>query len=235
MAERDYQNASQRDFHYHHSNKEINTSRKITMWRAIAIISLILVVVVIATPIILHFTKLLVIWPENLFNEAQSLEQLMESSCTYTSRSDIQNKDSILHCPHGWELFRGKCYYFSLDQMNWEMSKIDCERRESYLSIVNDSKVQEYFEGKSRVYWIGLSKTDASVWIWNDGSILNEKISHWNYGQPDDHLGIEMCVASRSEWAPNTWNDDACDKTFFRICERDAGLSYNLLCGMQNM
>ncbi|MEE6483322.1 hypothetical protein FKM82_013514 [Ascaphus truei] len=200
MAERDYQNASQRDFHYHHSNKE-----------------------------------LLVIWPENLFNEAQSLEQLMESSCTYTSRSDIQNKDSILHCPHGWELFRGKCYYFSLDQMNWEMSKIDCERRESYLSIVNDSKVQEYFEGKSRVYWIGLSKTDASVWIWNDGSILNEKISHWNYGQPDDHLGIEMCVASRSEWAPNTWNDDACDKTFFRICERDAGLSYNLLCGMQNM
>ncbi|XP_058849987.1 C-type lectin domain family 4 member E-like isoform X1 [Acipenser ruthenus] len=92
-------------------------------------------------------------------------------------------------CPQNWELFNGKCYYFSTDRMNWHSSRDNCTSLGGHLVIIESDgeqmtdhrhrhsstdrglfSVQRFLSGKvtheaktsneeEQSYWIGL--TDA--------------------------------------------------------------------------
>ncbi|KAK6477356.1 CD209 antigen-like protein C isoform X1 [Huso huso] len=110
-------------------------------------------------------------------------------------------------CPQNWELFNGKCYYFSTDRMNWTSSRDNCTSLGGHLVIIDLFTVQRSLSDKALIitqayryeeksYWIGL--TDAvteGTWLWVDGTPLigNVQAKFWvtrsDGKQPDDYKG----------------------------------------------
>ncbi|XP_058877565.1 C-type lectin domain family 4 member E-like, partial [Acipenser ruthenus] len=112
-------------------------------------------------------------------------------------------------CPQNWELFNGKCYYFSTDRMNWHSSRDKCTSLGGHLVIIESDGEQRFLSGKvtheaktsneeEQSYWIGL--TDAvteGTWLWVDGTPLigNVKAKFWatrtndKGKEPDDYNG----------------------------------------------
>uniref|UniRef100_A0A8C8AL78 Uncharacterized protein n=1 Tax=Otus sunia TaxID=257818 RepID=A0A8C8AL78_9STRI len=41
-------------------------------------------------------------------------------------------------CPPGWQLHRGRCYYFSEEAVSWDDSQRNCLARKSQLLVIED-------------------------------------------------------------------------------------------------
>ncbi|RXM32785.1 C-type lectin domain family 4 member E, partial [Acipenser ruthenus] len=139
-------------------------------------------------------------------------------------------------CPEKWLQFNGKCYYFSTDTMNWHSSRASCVSMGADLVIIESEAEQRFLMNAAKAqtarnrYWIGL--TDAvteGVWLWVDGTPLNDKAKYWYTGQPDDwkegeDSSGEDCarLAYSIDWADplKVWHDSSCtQKKYRRICE----------------
>ncbi|XP_058850006.1 C-type lectin domain family 4 member E-like isoform X2 [Acipenser ruthenus] len=154
-------------------------------------------------------------------------------------------------CPQNWELFNGKCYYFSTDRMNWTSSRDNCTSLGGHLVIIESDGeqrsltdkaliiTQEAYRYEEKSYWIGL--TDAvteGTWLWVDGTPLigNVKAKFWatrsilllNYGkEPDDYKGEDPSGEDCAQLQPQrnsyeTWFDSSCKNQYKRICETKA-------------
>ncbi|XP_075461307.1 CD209 antigen-like protein D isoform X5 [Ascaphus truei] len=116
------------------------------------------------------------------------------------------------------------------DIMNWTSSKAHCEKKGSSLVVINNKDEQDFLANTVKsTHWLGLSRTIAGYWIWQDTSHLNNNNAYWNFGQPDKN-GKENCVSMVSD--PKGWNDDSCSKLFRGICEKDIWIRVplNYLC-----
>uniref|UniRef100_A0A8C5UCB4 Uncharacterized protein n=1 Tax=Malurus cyaneus samueli TaxID=2593467 RepID=A0A8C5UCB4_9PASS len=51
-------------------------------------------------------------------------------------------------CPPGWQLHRGRCYYFSRDTATWDDSRENCRARKSQLLLFEDETEMVRAEGK---------------------------------------------------------------------------------------
>ncbi|MGH0120300.1 UNVERIFIED_CONTAM: hypothetical protein FKN15_060708 [Acipenser sinensis] len=151
-------------------------------------------------------------------------------------------------CPQTWELFNGKCYYFSTDRMNWTSSRDNCTSLGGHLVIIESDGEQRFLSGKAwnitheakisneeeQSHWIGL--TDAvteGTWLWVDGTRLNDKAKFWatrthdNGKEPDNYKGEDPSGEDCAQLQPKrnskeTWFDSSCKKQYKRICETKA-------------
>uniref|UniRef100_A0A452GK68 C-type lectin domain-containing protein n=1 Tax=Gopherus agassizii TaxID=38772 RepID=A0A452GK68_9SAUR len=41
-------------------------------------------------------------------------------------------------CPHGWEEFQKKCYFFSLEKEPWEMARNSCNNHSAELAVISN-------------------------------------------------------------------------------------------------
>ncbi|KAM6093152.1 killer cell lectin-like receptor subfamily F member 1 [Theristicus caerulescens] len=86
------------------------------------------------------------------------LKSLMEELC-----EDGQGRTCEL-CSPGWQLHRGRCYYFSEDAVSWDDSKRNCLARKSQLLIIEDETEMEFIDNKekdTKYIWIGLKIQDV--------------------------------------------------------------------------
>ncbi|XP_013224922.2 killer cell lectin-like receptor subfamily F member 1 [Columba livia] len=86
------------------------------------------------------------------------LKWLMEELC-----EDGQGTTCEL-CPPGWQLHRGRCYYFSEEAVSWDDSQRNCLARKSQLLVIEDEIEMEFIDNKekdTKYIWIGL-KTQAT-------------------------------------------------------------------------
>ncbi|XP_076184908.1 killer cell lectin-like receptor subfamily F member 1 [Aptenodytes patagonicus] len=85
------------------------------------------------------------------------LKWLMEELC-----EDGQGTTCEL-CPPGWQLHRGRCYYFSEEAVSWDESRNNCLARKSQLLVVEDEIEMEFIDNKekdTKYIWIGLKIQD---------------------------------------------------------------------------
>ncbi|XP_049644234.1 CD209 antigen-like protein C [Suncus etruscus] len=122
------------------------------------------------------------------------------------------------HCPWGWELFQGSCYWFSRSQNTWKSSISACQRMNAQLVVINSEEEEIFLQSweirHEKRTWIGLSDHhNEGSWQWVDGSHFN--ISFWKPGEPNNDSD-EDCV----ELYNDGWNDDRCLKSKAWICEK---------------
>ena len=97
--------------------------------------------------------------------------------------------------------------------------------RGDLVSIENEKEMEfirlRYSEYMSFSMWIGLNdRTKQREFVWSDGTPFNGSIySIWRDGEPNDWLGKEDCV----ELYNNGWNDLACSRNHYYMCERPKG------------
>ncbi|XP_074907735.1 killer cell lectin-like receptor subfamily F member 1 isoform X3 [Buteo buteo] len=85
------------------------------------------------------------------------LKQLMEELC-----EDGKGATCEL-CPPGWQLHRGRCYYFSEEAVSWDDSQRNCLARKSQLLVIEDEIEMEFIDNKekdTKYIWIGLKTQD---------------------------------------------------------------------------
>ncbi|XP_051628498.1 killer cell lectin-like receptor subfamily F member 1 [Manacus candei] len=85
------------------------------------------------------------------------LKWLMEELC-----EDGQGTTCEL-CPPGWQLHRGRCYYFSEEARSWDDSQKKCLARKSQLLVIEDEIEMEFIDNKEKdpkYIWIVLKTQD---------------------------------------------------------------------------
>ncbi|XP_063178884.1 killer cell lectin-like receptor subfamily F member 1 isoform X1 [Chroicocephalus ridibundus] len=85
------------------------------------------------------------------------LKWLMEELC-----EDGQGTTCEL-CPPGWQLHRGRCYYFSEEAVSWDDSQRNCLAKKSQLLEIEDEIEMEFIDSKekdTKYIWIGLKTQD---------------------------------------------------------------------------
>ncbi|XP_058849999.1 asialoglycoprotein receptor 1-like isoform X1 [Acipenser ruthenus] len=131
-------------------------------------------------------------------------------------------------CPVNWVESNGKCYYFSPDKMDWHSSRSSCVSMGADLVIIESEAEQKFLHenAKKNYHWIGL--TDAvteGVWLWVDGTPLNDKAKFWYGNEPDDWKEVdssgEDCAHLKFLEDPlKDWFDGTCRLgQYNRICE----------------
>ncbi|XP_030307620.1 killer cell lectin-like receptor subfamily F member 1 [Calypte anna] len=88
------------------------------------------------------------------------LKWLMEELCEDRQRAKCEL------CPPGWQLHRGKCYYFSEEAVNWDDSQRKCLARKSQLLVIEDDIEMEFIDNKekdTKYIWIGSKIQDVKA------------------------------------------------------------------------
>ncbi|XP_036022760.1 CD209 antigen-like protein C [Onychomys torridus] len=125
-------------------------------------------------------------------------------------------------CPWEWTFFRGKCYFFSKSQRNWNDSITACQEVEAQLVIIESDEEQTFLSVISKEKgpaWLGLSDLrEEGSWQWVDDSLLADSFSkYWYQGEPNN-MGNEDCA----EISSTGWNDNTCSLEKFWICKKAA-------------
>ncbi|XP_074049638.1 C-type lectin domain family 5 member A isoform X3 [Macrotis lagotis] len=93
-----------------------------------------------------------------------------------TSEGNFRNttpKKSITDCPILWHSEKGRCYFFSIKELNWNNSQIQCFNEGATLAIINNIEEQNFLQSRAGLeeYFIGLRYQRAQKrWQWTDGS-----------------------------------------------------------------
>ncbi|XP_054999586.1 LOW QUALITY PROTEIN: killer cell lectin-like receptor subfamily G member 1 [Sorex araneus] len=76
-------------------------------------------------------------------------------------------------CPDLWLRHSNHCYYFSVEQRDWNSSRQFCLAEQAQLLMFADSQEMNLFSSffHEKFHWIGLR--NRSGWRWEDGSALN--------------------------------------------------------------
>uniref|UniRef100_A0A8C3NTY8 C-type lectin domain-containing protein n=1 Tax=Cyanoderma ruficeps TaxID=181631 RepID=A0A8C3NTY8_9PASS len=61
-------------------------------------------------------------------------------------------------CPPGWQLHRGRCYFFSEEAKSWEDSRKNCLARKSQLLVIEDEIEMVSF------HWLGSAQCFSALW-----------------------------------------------------------------------
>ncbi|XP_002921954.2 CD209 antigen isoform X1 [Ailuropoda melanoleuca] len=123
-----------------------------------------------------------------------------------------------LPCPWKWELFQGRCYFFSQTQDIWKDAISACQNLRAQLVVINSTEEQKFLKSwnvrNNQRTWIGLSDHhNEGSWKWVDSSPL--QLSFWKEGEPNNR-GDEDCVELYSDG----WNDNRCNTENFWTCEK---------------
>ncbi|XP_040911918.1 macrophage mannose receptor 1-like [Toxotes jaculatrix] len=113
-----------------------------------------------------------------------------------------------------WQPFRGYCYLFLTDRIEWPDASASCVRHGGTLASIEDPTEQEFIQGNVKQFqdshasfWIGLYKTHAGLWQWLDKSVMD--YSNWDAGLPDDNSYGSIKVSDGKWRGGRNWHDKA--------------------------
>uniref|UniRef100_A0A8C7WYC3 C-type lectin domain-containing protein n=1 Tax=Oryzias sinensis TaxID=183150 RepID=A0A8C7WYC3_9TELE len=103
-------------------------------------------------------------------------------------------------CSLGWIQFGSSCYFFSRVSLNWDESKVWCEKQNAHLVIIITDEEWDFVTKTSIPdwYWVGLSDGRTGKWEWVNHTPYTVEHRRWRPGQPDNWvvlvLGSEDCA-----------------------------------------
>ncbi|KAG6921184.1 killer cell lectin-like receptor subfamily F member 1, partial [Chelydra serpentina] len=120
-------------------------------------------------------------------------------------------------CPMDWLSHRGKCYWFSKGNKDWNGSRDDCPRKRSHILVIQDKDEMEFIQNVTQgqyPVWIGLNVTSPEgKWTWVDGSILDPNLFSVSGPAVRNSCGVIKGNQMRSEM---------CSAEFKWICQKEA-------------
>ncbi|XP_065420280.1 C-type lectin domain family 2 member D-like isoform X2 [Chrysemys picta bellii] len=112
-------------------------------------------------------------------------------------------------CPDSWVGYRGKCYYFSEAEENWNNSRSNCSALGASLAVIDSEQDLVFmmrYKGASE-HWIGLGrKHERLPWKWVNGSDFNNLFPIRGGGNcaylNDNGVSASRCITER-HWVCN--------------------------------
>ncbi|XP_009864148.1 PREDICTED: killer cell lectin-like receptor subfamily F member 1, partial [Apaloderma vittatum] len=142
------------------------------------------------------------------------LKWLMEELC-----EDGQGTTCEL-CPPGWQLHRGRCYYFSEEAVSWDDSQRNCLAKKSRLLVIEDEIEMEFIDNKekdTKYIWIGSKVPDVKKqWRSAEDHRIRENRRSINRIETDKN-----CAVYRRK---NMIQADNCQTLKKWICKKNATL-----------
>ncbi|KAH1182985.1 C-type lectin domain family 2 member B-like [Mauremys mutica] len=107
-------------------------------------------------------------------------------------------------CPDGWIGYRGKCYYFSETEGDWNQSQSQCSALKASLAAI-DSEQEKDFLLRYKGFldcWIGLQRERGQPWRWPNGTKFNNWFPIRGGGDcafliDEDWFGSSRCSTGR--------------------------------------
>ncbi|EOB06415.1 Killer cell lectin-like receptor subfamily F member 1 [Anas platyrhynchos] len=123
-------------------------------------------------------------------------------------------------CPPGWQLHRGRCYYFSEEAVSWDDSQRNCLAKKSQLLVIEDEIEMEFIDNKekdTKYIWIGLKVEDEKKQrnLLGDPRVKENRLATSRIGTD------ENCAVYRKK---NTIQMDNCQTLKKWICKKNATL-----------
>uniref|UniRef100_A0A674JUX2 C-type lectin domain-containing protein n=1 Tax=Terrapene triunguis TaxID=2587831 RepID=A0A674JUX2_9SAUR len=108
-------------------------------------------------------------------------------------------------CPDGWVGYRGKCYYFSEAEENWNNSQSNCSTLGASLAVIDSKQDLDFmmrYKGISE-HWIGLwREQERQPWKWVNGSDFNSSFPIGGGGNcvylNDNGVSASRCITKRN-------------------------------------
>ncbi|XP_051857381.1 C-type lectin domain family 5 member A [Antechinus flavipes] len=126
----------------------------------------------------------------------------------------LTTKNSRAVCPIRWDLHKGRCYFFSTNEGNWDDSRDQCMNEGATLAVINNIEEQKFLQDRAgvEIYFIGLRfQISLGSWQWIDGSefLINhlKHLPNFDCGT----IGLDPDVDMASCETPHRW-----------ICEKRA-------------
>uniref|UniRef100_A0A672HCM6 Macrophage mannose receptor 1-like n=1 Tax=Salarias fasciatus TaxID=181472 RepID=A0A672HCM6_SALFA len=150
--------------------------------------------------------------------------QTMNSVCMQST--DVPPTESTVfpgNCPpdtdvdyfqsYTWLPFRGHCYLFVHDEIEWADAASSCVRHGGILASIEDPAEQQFiksnveiFQDSHSSFWIGLFKTYQGTWLWLDKTVMD--YTNWALYEPDSDYGAIR--TSDGAWSSGRrWHDRA--------------------------
>ncbi|XP_034038866.1 macrophage mannose receptor 1-like [Thalassophryne amazonica] len=150
--------------------------------------------------------------------------QTMNSVCMMST--DVPPTESTIFpgiCPEevemrylnkfSWIPFRGYCYLFVTDEIEWADSASNCVIHGGVLTSIEDPSEQDFIQGNVKVFqdsqtafWIGLYKTHKGQWLWLDKTVMG--YSNWDPDEVDDDDMYGQISSSNGVWRTGRrWHD----------------------------
>ncbi|XP_021238732.1 CD209 antigen-like protein C isoform X2 [Numida meleagris] len=122
-------------------------------------------------------------------------------------------------CLAGWKIFKGSCYSFSTERMNWWEAKETCSDQDAHLVIINSEQEQGFLKNSinsSNTYWLGVTDQEQEgTWLWTNGDAVST--SYWITWQENRDRDQKDC----GTMGPNgMWADERCSRLHHWICEK---------------
>uniref|UniRef100_A0AAQ4RAS3 Mannose receptor, C type 1b n=1 Tax=Gasterosteus aculeatus aculeatus TaxID=481459 RepID=A0AAQ4RAS3_GASAC len=115
---------------------------------------------------------------------------------------------------NNWLPFKGHCYLFITDEIEWANAASNCVRHGGSLASIEDPAEQEFIKGHVEVFrdstssfWVGLFKTHAGrEWKWLDKTVM--EYINWAEDEPENDFG--SIGSSDGLWRTGSrWHDKA--------------------------
>ncbi|XP_074049637.1 C-type lectin domain family 5 member A isoform X2 [Macrotis lagotis] len=126
-----------------------------------------------------------------------------EESSKYTTTEYIRTD-----CPILWHSEKGRCYFFSIKELNWNNSQIQCFNEGATLAIINNIEEQNFLQSRAGLeeYFIGLRYQRAQKrWQWTDGSGFMVSITNDPQNFECGIIGVSQTVYEASCEVPHRW------------------------------
>ncbi|XP_068510109.1 killer cell lectin-like receptor subfamily F member 1 isoform X2 [Anas acuta] len=141
------------------------------------------------------------------------LKWLMEELCE-------DGEETCELCPPGWQLHRGRCYYFSEEAVSWDDSQRNCLAKKSQLLVIEDEIEMEFIDNKekdTKYIWIGSKVEDEKKQrnLLGDPRVKENRLATSRIGTD------ENCAVYRKK---NTIQMDNCQTLKKWICKKNATL-----------
>nr|XP_020853774.1 C-type lectin domain family 5 member A isoform X3 [Phascolarctos cinereus] len=139
----------------------------------------------------------------------QIFPPVLEESLNSTS-----TERSTTGCPIRWDLYKGRCYFFSTNEENWNNSHVRCSNEGATLAIINNTEEQKFLQERAglEVYFIGLRYQHSQKrWKWIDGSGF--QVNFTNYVPHFDCATVGLSP---------TMDKSSCEISHRWICEKKA-------------
>ncbi|XP_075199199.1 hepatic lectin-like [Anomaloglossus baeobatrachus] len=191
--------------------------RSVIITYGLLALSFILILVLFTTVHSHHFTsqKKHLAGKDDIFGVNITVNSLVEK--LKNVEHVVKRKSS---CDAGWQLFDGKCYFFSNTYSSWQKARSMCILKNADLAVINNANEQTFIMGitVNTHYWIGLTDTEEEGnWTWVDGTDYKSSYQNWSPYEPNSN-GNEDCVHI---WKQGKWNDNSCHYGYmFAICEK---------------
>uniref|UniRef100_A0AAQ5XL32 Mannose receptor, C type 1b n=3 Tax=Amphiprion ocellaris TaxID=80972 RepID=A0AAQ5XL32_AMPOC len=148
--------------------------------------------------------------------------QTMNSVCMLSA--DVAPTESTMfpgRCPedtnveyqqsYTWLPFKGHCYLFITDEIEWADAASSCVRHGGTLVSIEEPSEQQFirsnveiFQDGQASFWIGLFKTYTGTWMWLDKTVLD--YTNWAPEEPESDYGAIR--TSDGTWSTGRrWHD----------------------------